>query len=100
MIIKGGVDITRLKTTIKDELERIETCCKLVNGNKYEMTITSGNDGVHMKESKHYTNEAIDIRRRDMINAVKTARVIKVVLGNKYDVILESTHIHIEYDAK
>lgn len=100
MIIKKGVDITRLKDTVKEELERIETCCQLINGKKYQMTITSGNDGVHMENSKHYRNEAIDIRRRDMINAMKTAKIIKYVLGNNYDVILESDHIHIEYDPK
>ena len=30
------------------------------------MTITSGNDGVHKINSKHYNNEAIDIRTIDM----------------------------------
>ena len=66
------------------------------------MTITSANDGLHKKNSKHYKNEAIDIRTRDMSeqNKVLTKVWIKKWLGMNYDVVLESDHIHIEYDPK
>ena len=61
-----------------------------------------GNDGVHKKNSKHYNNEAIDIRTRDMSlnNKVLTQQWIKKWLGFNYDVVLETDHIHIEYDPK
>ena len=55
-----------------------------------------------MKNSKHYKNEAIDIRTKDMSeqNKVLTKVWIQKWLGMNYDVILESDHIHIEYDPK
>lgn len=100
--IKIGVSTTYLKYPLANKLNEIALVCKLVNGVNYEMTITSGNDGVHMKNSKHYKNEAIDIRTRDMSqeNAILTKVWLKKWLGLNYDVILESNHIHIEYDPK
>ena len=100
--VKEGVNITYLKYVLKNKLNEIALVCKLINGVHYEMTITSGNDGVHMKNSKHYTNEAIDIRTRDMEESKKilTQLWLKKWLGLNYDVILENDHIHIEYDTK
>ena len=99
---KEGVSTTYLKYVLANKLNEIALICKLINGVNYEMTITSGNDGIHMKNSKHYKNEAIDIRTRNMNeqNKVLTQVWIKKWLGINYDVILESNHIHIEYDPK
>ena len=99
---KDGVSTTYLKYPLANKLNEIALICKLINGVNYVMTITSGNDGVHKKNSKHYNNEAVDIRTRDMSeqNKVLTQLWIKKWLGLNYDVILESDHIHIEYDPK
>lgn len=82
----------------------IEDICKEIEGVRYEVTITSGTDGTHMKGSKHYSGNAIDIRSRDMMNKTKVAREldrqIKLKYAFKYDVIEEKDHIHIEYDPK
>ena len=67
-----------------------------------EMIITSISDGTHSKNSLHYVGNAIDIRTRhvpswkhsDMVSAIKGG------LGQHFDVVLESDHIHIEYDPK
>ena len=67
-ITKEGVNTTYLKYPLANKMNEIELICKLINGVNYVMTITSGNDGVHKKDSKHYKNEAIDIRTRDMSN--------------------------------
>ena len=64
------------------------------------MTITSGNDSNHKNGSKHYSNEAIDIRSRDMVNPIDVKNEIKKTLGADFDVIYEGNHIHIEYDRK
>jgi len=64
------------------------------------MTITSGNDGKHMKKSLHYENKAIDIRCKNMKYPVGTTLRIRKTLGHNYDVILEENHIHIEYQPK
>lgn len=98
--VKKGAEICELKPSIKDKIWRMALICKLYNGIDYVMTITSGNDGIHMRKSKHYSNEAIDIRIRDMVNRERTFKEIKKDLGKDYDVLLESDHIHIEYDPK
>lgn len=100
--IKEGVSTTHLKYVLANKLNQIALICKLINGVNYVMTITSGNDGVHKKYSKHYVNEAIDIRTRDMSehDKILTKIWIKKWLGVNYNVILESDHIHIEYDPE
>lgn len=100
--MKKGVQLTQLSEHIKSKLEAICQEAQWVNGKKYIVTITSGNDGKHMKNSKHYTNEAIDIRTFDMElgRDVHTTLRLKKRLGKDYDVILEKDHIHIEYDKK
>ena len=104
--MKKGVNVKELSPKIKDILPAIIKACKVVNGKDYIVTITSGNDGKHMKGSKHYTNEAIDIRTKDMQKNKSTSTVIRIKkfikeMGRNdwdYDIIDEGDHIHIEYD--
>lgn len=69
-------------------------------GAGHEATITSGKDGVHMTTSLHYAGLAVDVRTRDLsasqIEAVRAALARE--LGSNFDVVVESDHIHIEYD--
>lgn len=90
-----NVRINGLKQELKKALIEVAIICKQFSGEKYEVTITSGNDGKHMKNSKHYTDEAVDIRTKDMINPKNTWLIIKQKLKN-CDVIWEEDHIHIE----
>jgi len=67
--------------------------------------VTSANDSKHKRGSKHYTDEAFDIRTRNIKGftnylAQAWADRIKVRLGKNYDVIFEGDHIHVEYDPK
>ena len=79
--------------------------------------VTSGNDARHSKTSLHYAGQAIDIRTRNipsifhhlaetrqMDKAVEATdnivKKLKETLGLDYDVILESDHIHIEYQPR
>lgn len=68
------------------------------------VTITSGRDGKHSSTSLHYCGRAVDLRIRDLPYPEKTSKLIagklKYILGSDYDVILESDHIHIEYDPQ
>ena len=104
MNVKSTARIENLCFELKEQLNNIEMACQCQEGKrKYEMTITSGNDGKHMKGSLHFKNRAIDIRSFDMMNPAKTVEAIKQVLnqkGHKFDVIYEGSHIHIEYDPK
>jgi hypothetical protein len=64
--------------------------------------VASAREGEHMKGSKHYTGEAIDLRTRDLDKETRKSIVedLRHELGNDYDVILESNHIHVEYDPE
>ena len=67
-----------------------------------EMVVTSCTEGRHSWTSLHYQGAAFDIRTRDASSDVNTAIVkeLKDSLGPDFDVILEDTHIHIEYQPK
>lgn len=68
----------------------------------FDLVITSGTDGKHMKGSKHYTGEALDVRTSNIpkgevglvLNRLQTR------LGSDYQVLLEADHIHVEFDPK
>ena len=69
--------------------------------------ITSANDSKHMEGSLHYTNQAFDIRIKNIIGGMEFplaarawAERMQVALGDDYDVLLESDHIHVEYDPQ
>lgn len=70
-----------------------------------DIVVTSGNDSTHMKGSKHYSDEALDIRTKNLSVDVKheLLATVKKRLGAGYDAILESEggpneHMHVEYD--
>jgi hypothetical protein len=67
-----------------------------------ELVITSLMDGTHSRGSEHYTGMAFDARTRDVAEsrAKELAHSIGAALGSDYDVILEPSHLHIEYDPK
>lgn len=70
--------------------------------------ITSGNDGgMHRPGSRHYTNQAFDLRGNNLDSATADAIVadMRGRLGPDYDVLYErfphrpaNNHFHIEYD--
>lgn len=74
---------------------------------RVDMLITAGTDGVHMKESKHYSGDALDIRTKHLSSSARANLLMEIRrrLGGDYDVVLESLgrrneHAHIEYDPK
>ena len=70
------------------------------------ITITSGTDGTHMKGSKHYTLEALDIRSKTFPSPLSKRTFMREVLarlGPGYQMILEQEgkpkeHFHLEWD--
>ena len=64
--------------------------------------VTSLMEGKHMKGSKHYIGNAVDFRTRTLNNAQKriAKKLLAEGLGRDYDVVLEATHFHVEYDPK
>jgi len=96
MLIKAGVDISRLKPEIRKKLSGIETI--ILSRDSEEMVITSTYEGDHGAGSLHYANMAVDIRKLKKV--VYAAADIKQWLGKDYDVVVEGNHYHIEYDPK
>ena len=95
MLIKAGVDISRLNRDIRKALTVVANIYFLKGS---ELVVTSTYDGNHMPGSLHYSNDAFDIRLIPDVNQSDIVNRIKTSLGINYDVILESDHIHIEYD--
>jgi len=62
--------------------------------------VTSAKDGKHKTGSKHYDGEALDFRIWHFDDASRAAEKLQTRLGKDYDVVLEKTHIHAEYDPK
>ena len=100
MLIKLGVDISRLDHSIRSKLGVIE---KILDPLPYgdEAVITSTYEGTHSSGSLHYQNKAVDFRRSSSATLSQGAVImLKTALGPDYDVVLEDTHIHVEYDPK
>jgi len=96
MLLKAGVDISRLRPEIRKKLNAINQV--YVQIGESEMVVTSTYEGNHSPGSLHYANLAIDLRLP--ANYKRVARAIQTVLGSDYDVVIETSHIHIEYDPK
>lgn len=96
MLIKAGVDISRLRPEIRKKLNIIEEA--LERFDDAELKITSTYEGNHCAGSLHYAHLAVDVGREKAMTYAY--REIKRVLGKDYDVILKPNHIHIEYDPK
>lgn len=97
--IKPGVTFA---SELKPTTRRMIDAAEYVFG-QYGITpvITSGNDGTHRANSLHYSGDALDFRRWDSDRAGVTDAILgglRYYLGDGYDVILESDHVHIEYD--
>lgn len=102
MILKGGGSPANPLGMKAEALIAAIVANEVVAGYGHNLTITSICDGTHGENSYHYDGYAIDIRTR-MLSSDETSRVaaeIKNRLGPFYDVVIENTHIHIEFDAR
>lgn len=95
--LKPGVVVAGLSPEI---LLAVMIAKDIVHGFAHPFTITSLLDGKHSKKSLHYKGHAVDIRTRMMNAATKAEfkRLLTNALGANYDVVLEATHMHIEFD--
>lgn len=67
-----------------------------------DFIVTSVTDGVHGERSFHYSGLAFDARTRDLSagEAEAITERLRDALSACYDVVLESDHLHVEYDPK
>lgn len=101
MITVGFKDGVELKTARPEILEAIQVCAALaLDYADTTMVVTSITDGKHGKNSLHRFGLAFDIRTYYWGRQMQEFLTSKMQseLGNDYDVVLETDHLHVEYD--
>ena len=99
MKLKRGVNVTGIQPEM---LIGLIVAMAVYAGLEYDFIITSITDGKHSKSSRHYIGGAIDIRTRHLskeVAQIARDRIAKA-LPNDFDVVLEKSHLHIEYDPR
>jgi predicted Rdx family selenoprotein len=70
----------------------------------YDFVVTSITEGVHGKDSLHYSGNAVDLRTKNagigLVQAEMIAKSIREQLTPDFDVVVEPDHIHLEWDPK
>jgi len=64
------------------------------------LVVTSTTDGRHRKDSKHYDTPHNAEDYRLPLELKHFLAMTRAGLGKDYDVVLESDHLHVEYDPK
>jgi|SRR5678815_196600 len=96
-----------LSTVKPKNLVIAAACANVADDMQITSFITVGSNGKHMKGSKHYTGDALDIRSKHLEIPIKMLYLARVLdrLGKGYEGFLEdrdteNEHFHIEYDPK
>jgi hypothetical protein len=97
MLMKLGVSIEYLGREIRRALDIIEKI--YFDAGEGEAVITETRGGTHKPGSLHYADDAIDIRLPKK-NVGELAQEMRRKLGINYDVVVEISHVHCEYDPK
>jgi len=99
--LKKGVRLLGLQPQTVFGIMVAHSCYSAVNKDG-ECFITSGTEGRHSRGSRHYVGLAFDLRMRRLTKEQKKILhgMIKEALTNQFDVVLEKTHIHVEYDPE
>jgi hypothetical protein len=99
MKLKKGVTCSKVQPQLLLALQIINS---VFTQHICELTITSLDDGVHKKDSKHYLGLACDCRTRDLKirTLIDIVEDLRNTLGEDFDVVVEKDHLHIEYDPK
>ena len=99
MQLKQGVSIQGIRPEL---LIAIMIAARVFQVRNCILTLTSVTDGKHSATSLHYTGCAFDCRTRNL-DAKQKKQItsdLKVSLTADFDVVLEATHIHIEYQPR
>ena len=99
MKLKPGVRILGVRPEMAFVMPAIQ---KVYENHGVELVVTSAIDGKHSRGSLHYAGAALDLRTRDCTRetAERITDALTDALGQDFDVVLESNHIHLEYQAK
>ena len=102
MKIKDGVILAGLDIKMRPALMAADYIWKL---HDQELVVTAGLDGAHSAGSLHYYGLALDLRTRYFEDdgaeaAVELQYELDKLCRGGYDVVLHSSHIHVEYDPE
>ncbi len=99
LALKPGVDFSNLQPQMGLAAQVVTTVYDQLG---YECTITSARDGKHGRRSLHYTGFAVDFRIRHIPKRERPALVwdLRRALGDQFDVVLFSDHVHVEFDPR
>ena len=96
MEIKEGASLHGLNVAMRSVLLEAERIWK---NHGQELVVTCGTDGTHSAGSMHYYGYALDLRTRYFDGPEQRAvhGDLRARMGLAYDVVMHSTHIHVEY---
>jgi hypothetical protein len=100
--IKPGVDVKGVSTEV---ILGVVILSEVFWRHGIPTVMTSCRDGKHKDKSLHYIGDAVDIRLPSRFNTtagidLKLLAEGREALGEQYDLILESDHLHLEFDPK
>ena len=104
ILTKSGVKLKNITPALVWMIYRLEQFNRVMRGFPTNLTITSINDSKHMEGSRHYTDEAIDIRSHNFEDeAQKLNFILRFgdLLGPKFTILLENSgkpneHFHVQ----
>lgn len=99
MRLKHGVRMRGIRTELVAAMLAADAACRDAD---IDCVVTSVTDGVHSRGSRHYAGAAFDLRIRELPpgGAGRLRADLADRLGGDFDVLLEDSHIHVEYDPK
>ena len=94
--IKSGVRIGGLRPEMLFAIVAVNEVCRDAG---VDCVVTSASEGTHNEGSLHFVGQAVDFRTRDMAEPLRGlfADNVQGRLGYDYDVVLEKTHLHVEF---
>ncbi len=98
--LKEGVQLCLLDPRVEKAIPTICAVWKRLTG--VPPTITSARDGTHSPNSLHYEGRALDFRTHGLNRSqlLELRAELKEALGPDWDVVIESTHLHLELDRR
>lgn len=99
LAIKPGVRLVGIKPEL---VLGLAICQAVYHEHGWSCVITSATEGQHSRASLHYAGCAADLRLPTGPEADASALVarLKEALGAEFDVVLEATHVHVEWQPK
>jgi len=98
-LLKSDVHVAGMRPELVPALLAAD---RIYRANGAFMTVTSVSEGEHKEKSLHPEGLAFDLRTRNFtrVEVDRIARAIRESLTIDYDVVVEKTHIHVEFQPK